>query len=136
MMSYGYACRRSRLLNTLWASKSASYLETRPGASGIAVHAKKYRTFATTPELPPTKVEKIILDGIKVTAALSIVLSYYTELSPKANGPISFATYMQMCLSHPTEGYYMNSSNPVFGARGDFITSPEISQMFGEVSQG
>ena len=27
----------------------------------------------------------------------------------------------------------MNSSNKVFGSGGDFITSPEISQVFGEV---
>jgi SAM-dependent MidA family methyltransferase len=40
---------------------------------------------------------------------------------------------MQLCLSHPTEGYYMNPENEVIGARGDFITSPEISQVFGEV---
>lgn len=51
----------------------------------------------------------------------------------KATGPISFATYMQMCLSHPTAGYYTNAANAVFGSRGDFITSPEISQVFGEV---
>lgn len=40
---------------------------------------------------------------------------------------------MQLCLSHPEHGYYMNSANKVFGSAGDFITSPEISQAFGEV---
>ena len=43
---------------------------------------------------------------------------------------------MQQCLSHPTDGYYMNPENKIFGSRGDFITSPEISQMFGEVCPG
>lgn len=60
------------------------------------------------------------------------------EGSIKASGPIPVSTYMQMCLSHPTEGYYMkqrSEGTDVFGVHGDFTTSPEISQVFGEVRQ-
>lgn len=39
--------------------------------------------------------------------------------------------YMTLCLQHPTLGYY--TTRTVFGKEGDFITSPEISQVFGEV---
>lgn len=46
-------------------------------------------------------------------------------------GPISVAAFMAEALGHPRLGYYM-WGDP-FGRGGDFITAPEISQMFGEL---
>ncbi|WP_428030737.1 class I SAM-dependent methyltransferase [Ancylobacter sp.] len=46
-------------------------------------------------------------------------------------GPITVADYMEQCLFHPTLGYY--TTREPFGTSGDFITAPEISQMFGEL---
>lgn len=49
----------------------------------------------------------------------------------RETGPISVADYMTECLLHPVHGYY--TTREPFGAAGDFITAPDISQMFGEL---
>lgn len=49
----------------------------------------------------------------------------------RTEGPLTVARYLQACLFDPHAGYY--TTRPALGAEGDFITAPEVSQMFGEL---
>ena len=46
-------------------------------------------------------------------------------------GPLPVAEYMHWCLADSEAGYYTNAQ--VLGREGDFVTAPEVSQMFGEL---
>jgi NADH dehydrogenase [ubiquinone] 1 alpha subcomplex assembly factor 7 len=49
----------------------------------------------------------------------------------RAAGPMGVDRFMAACLHDPKDGYY--ATRPALGARGDFITAPLVSQMFGEL---
>ncbi|QIT36543.1 class I SAM-dependent methyltransferase [Wolbachia endosymbiont of Brugia pahangi] len=59
------------------------------------------------------------------------MLTYIYELIDKSQGSISISDFMNAALYHKEYGYYMNKLP--LGNGGDFITAPEISQLFGEI---
>lgn len=49
-----------------------------------------------------------------------------------AQGPMPFARYMERCLYAPGLGYY-SAGRTKFGAAGDFVTAPELGDLFAQV---
>ncbi|MDX1403265.1 MAG: SAM-dependent methyltransferase [Woeseiaceae bacterium] len=60
------------------------------------------------------------------------VVRYIRDRIADQGGSIAFSEFMQHALYAPGLGYYLSGSRK-FGERGDFVTAPEISPLFGQV---
>lgn len=60
-----------------------------------------------------------------------LLIAEIRQAIERAGGRIPFRDYMELALYHPVHGYY-SAAGEKTGKRGDYLTSPEISPLFGE----
>ncbi|HEV7491089.1 MAG TPA: SAM-dependent methyltransferase [Rhodanobacteraceae bacterium] len=79
------------------------------------------------------KIDLPIPDADESAHSAALALLIRNEIT--AHGAIPFSRYMELCLYAPGLGYY-SAGKTKFGAAGDFVTAPELGDLFARCVAG
>lgn len=79
------------------------------------------------------KIDLPVPDADESAHSAALVALIRNEIA--ARGPIPFSRYMELCLYAPGLGYY-SAGKTKFGAAGDFVTAPELGDLFARCIAG